>query len=394
MRVILFENSVAPAACCAYEAISRFARTAGWDLQTIEYGVPGDGKKHELGSNVPDIPSILDLWHPDGVIVECSGRKPVFRLRDFKSIPVVLMDCYPTLCALRVNCVHHDDAALAKLAAAELLPMGLSGYAYVPYPEATEWSAARGRAFERLVALTGRRCHVLKMAPRRGRDLVSSIKDIADQLLDLPRPCGIFAVNDEIARRVISACEAVGLSVPDDVAVVGIDNDEKFCENASVTLSSVSVDSDGMGDSAAQLLADLMSGRQRSGECVVCGSGRLVRRMSSVRGRAVDARMARAIEYIRLHACDGISAEDVARKMGCSRRLADLRFREALGHTVFDEIHAVRIERVKDLLVKPGQEVFAIPDLCGYGSLADLCRDFKKRTGQALRGWRSGLPNR
>ncbi|MBQ0032346.1 MAG: helix-turn-helix transcriptional regulator, partial [bacterium] len=121
---------------------------------------------------------------------------------------------------------------------------------------------------------------------------------------------------------------------------------------------------------------------------------RFVRRMSSVRGRAVDVRMAKAIEYIRLNACNGISAEDVAREMGCSRRLADLRFREALGHTVFDEIRAVRIERVKVLLAKPGQEVFAIPDLCGYSSLADLCRDFKKRTGQTLRGWRSGLPNR
>ena len=76
-------------------------------------------------------------------------------------------------------------------------------------------------------------------------------------------------------------------------------------------------------------------------------------------------------------------------KAGCNRRLADLRFMEAVGHTVFDEIHAVRIERVKDLLMKPGQEVFAIPNLCGYGSLADLCRDFKKRTGQTLRGWRS-----
>lgn len=389
MRVILFENSVAPVACSAYEAVSRFARTAGWDLQTIEYGLPGDGKKRELGSKVPDIPSILDLWHPDGVIVECSGRKPVFRLRDFKSIPVVLMDCYPTLCTSRTNCVHSDNAALAKLAAAELLPMGLSGYAYVPYPEATEWSAARGRAFERLVALTGRRCHVLKMPLRKGRDLVSSIKDIADQLLALPRPCGVFAVNDEIARRVISACEAVGLSVPGDVAVVGVDDDEKFCENASVTLSSVSVDSDGMGDSAARLLADLMAGRRKVGKCVVCGPGRLVRRMSSVRGRAVDARMARAIEYIRLNACNGISAEDVAREMGCSRRLADLRFREALGHTVFDEIRTVRIERVKVLLVKPGQEVFAIPDLCGYSSLSDLCRDFKKCTGQTLRGWRS-----
>ena len=96
----------------------------------------------------------------------------------------------------------------------------------------------------------------------------------------------------------------------------------------------------------------------------------------------------KAIEYIRRNACLGISPPDVVREMACSRRLADLRFAEAMGHTILDEIHAVRLARVQELLLKPNVCVSAIPDLCGYGSLSDLCRDFKKRTGQTLRAWR------
>ena len=137
-----------------------------------------------------------------------------------------------------------------------------------------------------------------------------------------------------------------------------------------------------------------MKDRRKRVESAAMTAVKVVRRASSNRVRAADMRVTKALEYIRRNATNGIGSLDVVREMGCSRRLADLRFRESVGHTVFDEIRAVRIERVKDLLMKPGQEVFAIPDLCGYSSLADLCRDFKKRTGQTLRGWRSGLPNR
>lgn len=218
-------------------------------------------------------------------------------------LTLVLLDSHPSVSEKGLSSVYTDAVSVAKAAMRELLPRGLADFAYLPYSEDTVWSRNRGEAFATLVWQNGLAFHPLAV-PKRQLNAVRLVEFLVPQVTALPYPCGVFAANDEMARAVVSACEKAGLNVPNDIAVVGVDNDESICE------------------------------------------------------------------------------------MGCSRRLADLRFTEAMGHTILDEIHAVRIERVKELLRKPGQEVAAIPNLCGYGSLADLCRDFKKRTGQTLHGWR------
>jgi len=386
--ILLFEASVTPANRRAYDGVYRYAKEAHWNVRAIEYSLAADKRTHRSSGSQPSaIAEILDLWNPDGIIVECAGRPPHLSLEAFGKLPLVLLDSHPSFSEKGLPSVYTDAVSVAKAAMRELLPRGVADFAYLPYSEDTVWSRNRGEAFATLVRQNGLAFHPLAV-PKRPLNAVRLVEFLVPQVTALPYPCGVFAANDEMARAVVSACEKAGLNVPNDIAVVGVDNDESICENAVISLSSVRVDFDGLGYAAAELLAARMSDRRRKLASVAVESAEVVRRSSSSRLPNVDVRVMRALEYIRRNACGGITPPDVVREMGCSRRLADLRFTEAMGHTILDEIHAVRIERVKELLRKPGQETSAIPALCGYGSLADLCRDFKKRTGQTLHGWR------
>jgi len=385
--VLLFEASVTPANRRAYDGVYRYAKEAHWNVRAVEYSLAAAKRAHGQTGKAPAVAEILDLWRPDGIIVECAGRPPCLPLESFGRLPIVLLDCYLPFVKADTPCVYTDAESIAKAAARELLPRGLTDFAYLPYAGDTFWSRNRGAAFADLVRKNGLSLHPLA-APKRPANAVRLVEFLLPQVKALPKPCGIFAANDEMARAVVSACEKGGLNVPNDMAVVGADNDESICENAAISLSSVRVDFDRLGYAAAELLAARMADRRRKFAPKAIAAGDVVRRASSSRLPSVDARVVKAIEYIRRNACGGITPPDVVREMGCSRRLADLRFTEAMGHTILDEIHAVRIERVKELLRKPGQETSAIPALSGYGSLADLCRDFKKRTGMTLRGWR------
>ena len=268
-----------------------------------------------------------------------------------------------------------------------VLPCGLTSFAYLPFTEDTIWSRQRGDAFVNLVKANG--FDVRRLSLPEGKTCVVQLTEcLVPQLRRLAHPCGVFVCNDDMGRIALTACEQAGLDVPNDIAVVGVDNDESLCENAAISLTSVRIDFDRFGFVAAQLLDSWMSNRQKRPASVAVESTDVVRRASSRRLPNADARVVKAIEYIRRNACTGISSPDVVRVMGCSRRLADLRFAETMGHTILDEIHAVRLAQVQELLLKPNVCVSVIPDRCGYGSLSDMCRDFKKRTGQTLRVWR------
>ena len=391
--VLLFRGSLCEMSCREFEGISKFAHTAGWSLQTIEFATAADTRFREKTDCDVDVKALLRFWKPAGCIVECSGRASRLPPRLFGHVPVVFLDSHPSASGRGTVCVSSDAVAIASLAARELLSAGFQDYAYVPWPEDTVWSRERGEEFARLVRMNGKRLHVFS-----GRAKVSQMiehqRELARWCTSLPKPCGVFAANDTIAERMAAACTLAGVPVPDDIMIVGVDDVESICESASVSLSSVRTDNMRAGHLAAELLARWMDGREGRPVSGKFGAIGLVRRESSrhfVRG---DAGTFRALEFIRRHACDGISPPDVVAKMGCSRRLADARFRAATGHTILDEIHAVRLTRVKELLLKPGQEISALPALCGYASIEDLCRVFKRRTGLTMRRFRQDALNK
>ena len=388
--VLLFQSSFGKPNRDSFDGVFRYAREADWTVQTVCFAAASASRfSNEL--SVSDVRGLLEFWHPNGCIVDCAGRAPSMMPSVFGRTPVVFLDCSPAEAGKHSICVSSDSESVAAVAAKELLSLGFSDYAYLPHSHNVTWSRERGEAFKRLIRLNGKRFHAYPSALPSG-DNMELNKALVQWAASLPHPCGVFAVNDSFADKMLRACMAAGVVVPDDVAVIGVDDDEQICENVRPSLSSVSTDRESSGYLAAQLLARCFSAHDRRLlRSMTFGATDVHRRESTRLSGCGDVRVRRALEFIRRHFCEGISVPDVVAEMGCSRRLADLRFSETVGHSILDEIRSVRIERVKELLCRPEQRISAIVDICGYASLSALCRDFKKWTGTSMRTWRTAI---
>ncbi len=347
-----------------------FARAAGWLVHVIEYG------EHVADGLKPVTAELFRFWNPDGCIAECGGTDDMLSLADFRSVPTVFLDRHPSTIEKGAVCVTHDSAAIARLAARELLSLGFSAYAFVDWFRPVVWSDERGDAFRRIVEGNGKRFFRHRMLSLSDSD---GVDDLARWLSTLPAPCGVFAVNDRAADCVVSAALKAGLEVPRDIAVIGVDNDVGQCENVPVPVSSVALDQDGAGRAAGRLLASMMEGGRVRPDGIAVGALEVVRRAST--RRFADRRVAAAVEYIRKHACKGATVPDVVREMGCSRALAYLRFTEAVGHSILEEIDSVRVAHAERLLLDGTMTVDAVGASSGYGSASEFRRAFRRRVG-------------
>ena len=348
-----------------------FARKAGWFVHVIEYGSQVSKKPK------PDMAELFGFWNPDGCVVDCGGADGLLLIEDFLVVPTVFIDRYPSPSERGAVCVTHDSASIAKLAARELLNLGFPAYAFVDWYLPAVWSDDRGDAFQRIVEGNRARFFRHRLLSLRDSD---GIDDLSRWLSSLPAPCGVFAANDRIAGCVVAAALKAGLGVPQDIAIVGVDNDITQCETLPVSVSSIALDREGVGRVAARLLATMMEGGRPSAHSIeVVGAIEVIRRAST--RRFVDKRVAAAVEYIRKHACDGITVPDVVGVMGCSRSLAYLRFAEEVGHSILEEIQAVRVAHAEELLRKGTLSVGAVADFSGYSSTSEFRRAFKCRTG-------------
>jgi len=386
--VLLFRSSLCEMSKREFSGIMRFAHGAKWNVQTIEFDNAAGNRFRETGVGDVDMAQMLKFWTPSGCIVECGGKRSKLPRKLFGKTPVVFLDSYPELMGTDAVCVSSDAEAISTAAARELLALGFSDYAFVEWPGGRLWSMDRCRAFEKIVRQHGRRIHVFQ-GHENVADVIAYGQELSKWLKSLPKPCGVFAANDFIAERVLSVCVSCGIAVPTDVAVLGVDDDEEICENAVVSLSSVRPDSEASGYIAASLLDHLMKHPRAAHPSVACGAPILKRRASTRAGTKGDARAIKALDYIRLHACDGLARPDVIAVMGCSSRLADLRFKETAGHSILDEIHLVRLDKAKVLLRGCSVSMPEIAERCGYASLDDFRRVFRRYCAMTVGQWLS-----
>lgn len=371
--ILFFQSSFQKSWRLKLSGAYRFAQEHDWFLQVV------DGH-----SSVREIRRALLNWRPAGCLVDRALARGAAPDRLFGDLPTVYLDQRPTRTACRHPCLLHDSASEVRLAGEELLRLDCASYAFLGFERGYFWEEERKNAFRRLCAAAGKKMTVLRRT------------QLAASLAALPKPCGILATNDSCASDIWPAAASLGLAIPDDIAVAGIDNDELFCESVSPGLTSAEPDFEGAGYALAQLLANEID-RVRRGERQAVpapiahyGARRLVRRGSTqVLAGGNDPRVIRALDFIRRHALQrGLSTDDVVAAMGCSRRLATASFRKAVGHTILDEIHAKRFDEVLRLLSNPHQQIEPIASRCGYGAPSFLKRLFKKRTGLSMRAWR------
>lgn len=356
--------------------IYRYAAKAGWRVQMVEHGL-----------TAASVAGAMRFWEPDGCIVERTVMElPWFRAREFGNVPVVFCDPNRTLLRKPFLGVEHDSAETAALAARELVSLGLRHFAFVGNIIPREWAERRRNVLAAEAAAAGGTFDAFDPG---GTDCIASFfARIRPWLRGLPRPCGILAANDISGDLVLQACRMERLRVPDDIAVVGIDNDEFVCEHAVPPLTSVAPDFEESGYLAAQLLGEAMAGRVRAPVSRTFGSKEVFRRRSTRVFRRRDDAVRHALETIARRACEGLTAAEVCREIGGSRRQAETRFRAIAGRSVGEEIAAARIARAKALLLRRNVAIEALHGLCGYGNASSLRRAFKKATGLSLRAWR------
>jgi len=405
--VLLFRSAYNEINRRSFDGLYSTARGKGWNVQTVEYDSAAGMMSLSAGKAgcAIDVPELLKFWKPDGCIVELGVGQTRLKPDEFDRVPAVFLEWHPSMAPHGAACVYCDSEAIAACAARELLSLGVAHYGFVPFtiaPPKREkgaertasdeiyWSRERRECFEKLVRMNGWpvECYPGKMSGEYAAKPDASLVRWVDRL---PKPCGVFAANDAVARKVICACQTAGVAIPDDLSIVGVDDWLELCENTEPTLSSVRPNNESSGRIAAELLSEMMSKGLKRAKSRTFGVIGLTRRQSTMRRPGMDPRVLKALEHIRCHACERLAPSDVFAVMGCSRSLANLRFREEVGHTILDEIHAVRIEKVKELLTRSDRNVATIPDFCGYASLADLRRVFKQRVGCTLGEYRRSI---
>ena len=346
----------------------------------------------------PTLFSLSELdafWHPVGAIVDCGKEYNDIDANIFAGMRTVFLGHDPDTLPDTSLQVLHDQAATARLAARELLEAQLENFAFVPYPERRAWSELRQKAFRDALALNGKRCEVFA-PPKNCRTGVGMMNAMQRFLKAMPKPCGVFVANDHTAESLLTAAQLAEIKVPDDMAVIGVDNFEPICEHTLPPLTSIEPDFRRGGTLAAlMLLADAMSdGDWRGSRTLMFGPLRIVRRMSSRILRRNDPHVSAALDLIRREACAGLSAKRVASLFPCSRRMADIRFANATGRTILAEIHAVQLERAKQLLADGNMPLKAISDFCGFTHENSLRKFFRKQTGTTMSSWRKRMDPR
>ena len=383
--VLFFQSTTRKSWQRKLAGVHRFAQGRNWFVQVVErFATPAEIRR------------AMKTWAPVGCLVDRAMSSGIAPDSVFRDIPTVYLDQDPRKRSRRHPCLLHDSAASAALAGAELLKRECRSYAYIGMERDVHWDKPRRERFKAEVRKARRPFFIL---PHAG---------LEQAIAALPKPCGILGANDYCAMEAYYATTKSGLAIPDEVAIAGIDNDEHFCEAVSPGLTSVEPDFEGAGYRLAQLLAEEIdrrhheaqsrharpSGHSRpSGPCARTehyGPLRVVRRGSTANAPGQSPSVRRALEYIRRHACeDSIRLDDVVSEMGCSRRLATLRFKKETGRTMLEEIHEHRMRTACELLAGGRLPIATVVAQCGYRSDGFAKKLFLSHTGMTMREYRN-----
>ena len=373
--------------------IRRCANAHGWKVATLS-----------PEKATPDaVRAAIARFHAIGCIVECWLAQGDLPPRLFGSLPVVFFNPPERREWRGVATVPCDEAAVAQAAFGELSAGLPPCYAVVgdgPM-RSNPWARERVAAFRACCRTAAKPCHVF---PERPDEAAATREErLSRWVVALPAHCAIFGVNDGVAACVADALASAGRVLPRSATLVGADAAEVPGDGRPASsISSVRLDFELSGYLAAKTIARMLAAGSAEDardngafpappatETLAFGPLLCIRRQST-RGRGRhEPWVMKAVEMIRGEACDGLTATALAARFPVSRKLFELRFREATGHSVLNEILHIRMERVFDYLGRPDFPIGAIAGFCGFRSDRELRNLFLARTGTSMRAWRA-----
>jgi LacI family transcriptional regulator len=329
------------------------------------------------------IPRLRD-WRPDGIIT-----------RDFRPGDRSLPEGVPAIslghCLDQVPgvvSVVSSSEAIADLAAGHLLNCGLKQFGYCGYDD-KPWSVRRQIQFRQRINRAGLPVFEYSSPPDLTiESWLNEIPHLVSWLRQLPKPLGIMACNDDRAQQISEACKIANVRVPDDIALIGVDNDELVCSFSDPPLSSVALGFRQAGYQAGEALSLLMEGQAPQSLTIPVHPTRTVTRQSSEILAIEDANVARALAFIREHARTPMRVDDVARAAAISRRILEKRFRRFLERSVLEEIRRVRTDLIALLLVESDLSITQISDEMGFTGIQHFSRYFREAKGDTPLSYR------
>jgi LacI family transcriptional regulator len=382
-RVILLLDTTNPHQRKVAQGVATYSHQQGaWSFHVVQD--PHEGVPY-LKCDPLEESQDLGKLRADGIILYCPSRKTANAVRRLKTPMVgVELEYGWSDPGWGVPYFATDNEAIGRLGARELIERGFKRLAFcgIPRTRLSGWSEARQTAFVRSAHEAGVPCSVFPVGSLRGRKAGNPHERLSAWLRSLKKPVGLMACYDVRARHVLDTCEELGLLVPEDVAIIGVDNDELMCELTNPPLSSIEQGARTMGYQAAALLDRLMSGRKVAQSKFVVAPEGIVTRRSSDALAIDDADVAAAVRFIRQRACEGIQARDVVQTVAISRTALMTRFKALLGRTIHAEIQRVQIEQVRQLTAATDLPLSRVAAMTGFRYLQQMIAAFRRYTGQ------------
>lgn len=325
-------------------------------------------------------PSWLAAWQGDGILSRATTPKLVEAVTA-SGVPFV--ELTDRKADSELPQVRSDDQAIGQLAAQHLLERGFRRFGFCGF-SGEAWSLRREEAFLSAVQAVDGRCEVYNSAwhGSAARPWEEEQTHLANWLQQFEPPFGIMACNDIRGQHVLDACGKLNLAVPEEAAVIGVDNDELLCRICSPPLSSVIPNAQTVGYRAAELLSQLIHGEPPQELTQIIPPLGVATRQSTDVVAIDDPEIAAAVHFIRQHACRGIAVSDVTKQVPVSRSTLERQLRKYLGRTPQEEIRHVQIKKVRELLVTTDLATDRIASIAGFEHPEYMHVVFKRLTGK------------
>ena len=323
----------------------------------------------------------LRQWNPDGIISGIVDTEIKFsKLQYERPWVAILMQPDDSLTPF----VTLDEDAIGRMAAGYFLERRFIHFAFLGN-DIYEFSLQRAEAFRYAVEEAGFECSV-HLYPTKVYNIDKKARVAIDckklkWLETLPKPVAVFACNDWEAFQFIQFCRQHNFRVPEDVAVMGVGNDELLCNISNPPLSSIRTPDERVGYDAAVLLEQMLDGNKIPQKKHFLPPMGLVSRQSTDVLQVSDPVVVKALQFIQEHVSEPIKVDDILKRVFVSRTLLERKFRAELGRTPLAEIRRQRIQRVKQMLADTNLSVTEIAGICGFGSDVRLSTVFKEMTG-------------
>ncbi len=346
-----------------------------WSIYLSEHG-RGEG-----------CPRWFRRWKGDGILARVESE-PMAQTIQATRLPAV--DLSFALEHSPFPRVVTDSRAVTRLAAEHLLERGFKHFGFCG-EDRYHWSKLRAAFFAAEIASAGYLCRIYPEASCGGApdSWEGEIDAIVEWLRTLERPAGVMACYDIRGQQVIEACRRMGVGVPDEVAVVGVHNDELLCDLCDPPLTSVIPNARRAGYEAAAMLDRLLRGEPVAVESRYIEPIGIATRQSTDVVAVDDPKVSAAVRFMRENACVGITVSDVLRAVPMSRSMLERRFKQLLGCTPHEQILRIRIQRVKTMLSTTSLPLAVIAERAGFEHTEYLSVVFKRVTGYSPHAYRT-----